>query len=257
MCSRQHQSLDNIWNDAELVQKEFLRRLAMVRQSTSRAAVLAEFGRFPLRLHWLKLSVAYFNRLASMADNRVLKRAFIVSCSLVASSKPSWAGQLFKWLNNVRGTYDIPPGGLCIPEVVGQAQQRYLALIQADTGTKLKAYCRLKNFDTYAIEPYQSGRLTASIRRSMCQFRTGAHHLAIETGRWTGIERHARLCQCSTECSNRGLVEDEHHVLFDCPIYYEIRGRYWEYAYASGPTTVEDFFCGYNRRPSENSQNDR
>ena len=52
------------------------------------------------------------------------------------------------------------------------------------------------------------------------RFRLSSHHLKIETGRWARIDAEERLCGC-------GLgVENEAHVLFDCPKTEEIRVRY-------------------------------
>lgn len=60
--------------------------------------------------------------------------------------------------------------------------------------------------------------------KSLMRLRTGAHHLAIETGRWQGLNRDERLC---TKC-NGGVVEDELHVLFECPFYDDVRAKFSE-----------------------------
>ncbi len=81
-------------------------------------------------------------------------------------------------------------------------------------GSKLQVYSLMKV--GYAREPYLSHRLSAPVRRSVSQVRTGSHHLAVETARWSG---QSNICQC---CS-LGEVEDEEHVLFDCPAYAALR----------------------------------
>jgi hypothetical protein len=60
--------------------------------------------------------------------------------------------------------------------------------------------------------------------KQLMRFRTGAHYLAIETGRWVkpSVPRHRRLC---TKCSQT-VVEDEVHFLFECPAYDTIRVKY-------------------------------
>lgn len=60
--------------------------------------------------------------------------------------------------------------------------------------------------------------------KSLMRFRTGAHHLAIETGRWRNppVPRDERLC---TMCSQT-VVEDELHVLVECAGYAQIRQKY-------------------------------
>ena len=53
--------------------------------------------------------------------------------------------------------------------------------------------------------------------KQLMRFRTGAHHLAIETGRWARpkLPRQHRVC---SKCSCT-VVEDEVHFLFECPAY--------------------------------------
>ena len=60
--------------------------------------------------------------------------------------------------------------------------------------------------------------------KQLMRFRTGAHHLAIETGRWARpkLPRQHRVC---SKCSCT-VVEDEVHFLFECPAYGRIREKY-------------------------------
>jgi hypothetical protein len=57
------------------------------------------------------------------------------------------------------------------------------------------------------------------------KLRTGAHHLRIETGRWLNprLPRSQRVCQ---KCTWGTTVEDELHVLFECPTYHHIKLKY-------------------------------
>jgi hypothetical protein len=60
--------------------------------------------------------------------------------------------------------------------------------------------------------------------KQLIRFRTGAHYLAIETGRWSNppTPRSGRSC---TKCT-RGVVEDELHFLFECTASSDIRQKY-------------------------------
>lgn len=60
--------------------------------------------------------------------------------------------------------------------------------------------------------------------KQLMRFRTGAHHLAIETGRWSRpvVPRQQRTCSKCTQT----VVEDELHFLFECPAYESIRRKY-------------------------------
>lgn len=67
------------------------------------------------------------------------------------------------------------------------------------------------------VKTFRSRRLTAC-------FRCGCHGLHVDVGRYKAQkvrreERHSLMC-------NHGVVEDEHHFLFDCPAYDPIRARF-------------------------------
>ena len=56
-------------------------------------------------------------------------------------------------------------------------------------------------------------------RVDMTRLRLSSHSLHIETGRHRNIQRQDRIC---TLCNNN-TVEDETHVLINCPVYHDIR----------------------------------
>ena len=60
--------------------------------------------------------------------------------------------------------------------------------------------------------------------KQLIQFRCSAHHLRVETGRWERpqLARGERVCEKCT----RGVVEDELHVLFECPAYSSVRTQF-------------------------------
>ena len=58
----------------------------------------------------------------------------------------------------------------------------------------------------------------------LIRFRTGAHHLAIESGRWARpkLPKQHRI----GSKFSRTVFEDEVHFLSDCPAYDRIREQY-------------------------------
>ena len=59
------------------------------------------------------------------------------------------------------------------------------------------------------------------------RFRLGAHGLQVVTAAWSKaghVKRTDRLCRCC----NMKVVEDEFHVVFECPLYDEVRLRFSE-----------------------------
>ena len=60
--------------------------------------------------------------------------------------------------------------------------------------------------------------------RDLARFRCGSHDLAIESGRWAQpqVPRRHRVCKKCTTYS----VEDEYHVVMECPATQDVRQRY-------------------------------
>jgi hypothetical protein len=58
-------------------------------------------------------------------------------------------------------------------------------------------------------------------RNILTRFRSGYHWLEICQGRYSKTPRDMRCCP---NCI--GVVEDEHHALFDCPIYDDLREKF-------------------------------
>ena len=90
-------------------------------------------------------------------------------------------------------------------------------------GNKLRKYHVFKS--CYETEPYCKTIMPFRHRSAMATFRTGVAPLRIETGRYEGLPEAERTC---TFCKDS--VEDEFHVLFDCPLYNGIRLEMFQYA---------------------------
>jgi hypothetical protein len=92
-----------------------------------------------------------------------------------------------------------------------------LAAYHADFGDALtlhgKPWCRAQ----YLGLPIGLHKL-----RLLARFRLSCHHLAVETGRWRGVDIDDCVC---TLCGS-GAVQDEHHVLLRCPALSDARQNY-------------------------------
>ena len=73
-------SLDNL----ERIELSFLKQLLGVQVHTKTLHVLAEFGRYPLRLFWMDQAAKFARRLDLMEPQRLLKQAFLADCRLPA-----------------------------------------------------------------------------------------------------------------------------------------------------------------------------
>ena len=82
-------------------------------------------------------------------------------------------------------------------------KQRYFTLTN-------NSYCS-SIYDTFMKEEY---------RILITRWRLSCFDLKIETGRYRGIPREHRLCPI---CN---IIEDEHHVIFECRAYNNVRSQF-------------------------------
>ena len=116
----------------DLVHRAFLRGVLGVRTGTPNMAVLAEAGRYPLQVFAAKMLLKYWNRLVRMEDDRLVKRAFVVSAALAGSTQcrsrhKSWAGQ----------------AAAASSRWACRATSRRLLPVDVETGSLLSAICLL------------------------------------------------------------------------------------------------------------------
>ena len=92
----------------------------------------------------------------------------------------------------------------------------------------------------YVYAQYLSEVKCFSNRRLLSRFRSGCYGLRVDTGRWEGnvhLDRKHRLCLV---CRSTQDVEDEHHFLFDCPVYSSLPASH--VSMFQQTCSVSDFF---------------
>ena len=77
---------------------------------------------------------------------------------------------------------------------------------------KLRTYKTFKH--EYGPEKYVNTNMSRKHRSALAKFRCGVAPLKIETGRYNNISVDNRICFNCPNC-----VEDEAHVLLNCPLY--------------------------------------
>jgi hypothetical protein len=102
-----------------------------------------------------------------------------------------------------------------------------------------KAYFKNEHDDRkkYLAKYLSAGMsLHHKVIRSMAQFRLGCHSLRVERGRYTGLSFAERTC---LRCNN-GVVDNEHHMLFDCSAFSDLRQDN-RFSHLFGAHNVRDF----------------
>ena len=88
--------------------------------------------------------------------------------------------------------------------------------------TKFATYINDLNPDMTVHPVYTCKEFIPDYKRmAFTRLRLMSHNLRIETGRWSRIPRDHRVCLC-----NNTSVQNEHHVLLDCPLTIHCREKY-------------------------------
>ena len=130
------------------------------------------------------------------------------------------------------------------------AKMAYMRSNTVNASRKIMQYVSIHGGDWGTMAKYLTWDLCKSHRVELARFRLGAHNLEVETGRWRRLEYEHRLCQyCKTIGQHH--VEDEHHFIFECPLYHDIR-KSFQICYDNIPRNLFSFFsskCGASVAP--------
>ena len=72
----------------------------------------------------------------------------------------------------------------------------------------------------FCTEPYLEYKIPLKYRSAYAKIRCGVAPLRVETGRYERKAVHERTCLYCINC-----VEDEFHVLMQCPLYADLRQK--------------------------------
>jgi hypothetical protein len=164
-----------------------------------------------------------------MDDDRLVRLAFLESVRLAAlptrhAVRASWAAQVASLLA-VTPLPATGPRHIDIKAALSALQRRYLTSVSQSALPKVQLYigqiAAPLRIGSYYMASYLKEVSSRVQLRQLAQLRTGSHQLRIETGRWERpmVARDQRICQ---RCPS-GEVDDEHHMVFDCPALEEVR----------------------------------
>jgi hypothetical protein len=229
--------------EANKLHTGFLKRVLKVPTSTDTWVILTELGRTPMAHRVLERQGAYWNRLAEMHGDRLLAHARMENFAWMVAGhrgdKKCWYTATLHHMNTVGMHLDgrnvsIPCQSLRnrLAHVGASALQTSITRGMADNrdlyGSDMYARVEGVRRRTYALWFWAPGqrpahnRINHMHRRSLLLFRLGAHDLNVVTGarvRGISIPRLQRVCRCC----RMDVVEDEAHLVFECPHYEVIR----------------------------------
>ena len=224
-------------NKLEKFQITICKQLLAVSRKTTNVSVLLELGRYPITIYMKYQTIKYFLRLTQLNKDRILYKYYKREIENHNNDGNNYISYIKNTLNN------LGMSNIWMQQFENQNQneikdkintkniltrltdifsQTSIDTIQNTNNSKLhflnyfkkefktENYLKIKNFEN---------------RRALTKLRTSSHNLAIETGRWSKIERKNRLCEQCTE----NIIEDEIHFLFDCKKYSSNRNITFKY----------------------------
>jgi Reverse transcriptase (RNA-dependent DNA polymerase) len=203
----------------------FLRRVLGLHRNTPYSITLAECGRWPIALRWIKRLTRFYNCLLDAAPGSLLSRALSCShalgLSVTSSIRPGrhpWAWQFQQIL--LRCGYPFTWGSrLDVGEVVRQWKDHYLHRLPGSGGPSTSYYFNKVHptcTSAYLIPAYLKLLSRRRHRRALAQLRTGSHWLGTKDGEWWLRSGDRRCSQCSTD-------GDLEHYIFSCPQFQGVR----------------------------------
>ena len=186
-----------------------------VHKKSPNLAVMGDLGRYPLGIDVAANAIMYLKHLQNDAISDLLNEA--VEMNSLSSKTRSWFYKT-KELKEYVHQYSNRPS-MSRKFIIKVLRSEYNAHWEKAVSVqeKLRTYRTFKH--KFQPEPYLNF-LHSKLRKSLARFRTSAHRLHVESGRYTRpptpLDR--RICP---NCPDK--VEDEFHFLIECPEYKNSR----------------------------------
>jgi exonuclease III len=204
----------------EAVQRMFYKQLLKLNPSTASCIVLGEVGRTKLETIIHQRMLNYWARLQTGGQSKIAK--IIYDLLRQTHYTPNHSS---KWIGKVEGLLNTMGfGETWISEEIQYSCSNFSKLVKTrltdiynqnwhsetyDSGHCV-TYRALKNdcyFESYLITASKKDAIT------LCRFRAGNSKIPVVTGRFTGTERHKRICQLC----QLNEIGDEFHYIMSCP----------------------------------------
>ena len=149
--------------------------------------MLAEFGHFPLQVHFWQQILRYHHRTVALDNTRLVKLAMVSSCTLgadqsVTAANKGWQCHVGSFLachlRQLLHKFDIAS------VVEREKHWTVFKYFQDDSHSSLALFETLQ--PEYVYAQYLSEVNCFPNRRLLSRFRSGCHGLRVDTGRWEG-----------------------------------------------------------------------
>ena len=178
--------------------------------------------------------IHFFGRILRTEENRLLSKIYKWDFQINSSGLvQTWTSEVKDILNkfgmaNIFERQQIFPVQSKISELkMAMIQNQVDDLkIQCAIKPKLRTFITYKNFST--LPPNVGKPLSFVERRLLSKIRLGILPLRLETGQFERpiLPENMRVCYCGS-----GKIENEYYVLFECPMYNELRQNWLQNLY--------------------------
>ena len=183
--------------------------------------IMGEMGWIPNSVRRKVIACRLWNRLLKMDTNRLTRQIFNYDLEK--------EGKFTAFINNICDEFNISQSFsqrniLDLKLIEQKAMESYTDDWHQTvlSKPKLRTYAQIKS--NYSVENYVKLFVPRHQRSLMAQLRLSILPIRIETGRFVCEQLEQRICKL---CENNE-IEDECHLIFDCPNYINIRNSYLE-----------------------------
>ena len=210
-----------IWGGKDYSQNQQIQNRAMrfylgVHKFAPTLGMFGDLGWIPVKYSQFLCMLRFWNRLVTCPQDRLLYKIFQWDYDKCNKN----------WCRDIRNIFEqldmlhVYEGKIICN--LNEAKTKFTKLYKDQwknnitDKVKLRTYNRFKT--SHDLEEYVKLNLSRSDRSLLVQLRLGILPIHIETGRFRRIKPDERICPL---CFNG--VEDEHHFIFTCPLYDDLR----------------------------------
>lgn len=202
------------------------------------ATAWGETGKYPLFVNCIRLCINYFKRISNFPKDNFARAAL-----------SDQIRHNLSWFNNIKGiiecfddvsqqsyqvsnnpdTNSLLLSDLSSPNIISEnIRNKFISSWKSviNTSSKLDFYKTVKS--EFAWENYLTNVSNFNERRSMSRIRCSSHTLNIEVGRYSNIARSQRTCDYCTRNNQITCIEDENHILHNCPLGSNVRDEFYQ-----------------------------
>ena len=231
----------HIGPEIERIHTRFCRYILGVQRSTNLSGLYSELGRKPLIIFRQLRMIKYWLKLRESNDP-LLKSMFNMLTNDLNDGQTygglNWAFQVKKILDSLglSHLWRLEPETEISYEAIKMRifdQYNQTLTMEINNSSRLRLYSKYK--ENNEQETYLNLIKNKTYMQTLSRFRLSSHQLEIETGRHIGSDRDQRLCR---KCNMR-MIEDEYHFLLTCPLYNDLRTKYFSRYFCHWPNMTK------------------